>query len=389
MNLERYKDSTAGRVIKVGQGDAAYWAFVPEPLPPSLTFEAELINILSQADQALGELAGLGRSLSNPQILARPFVRREAVLSSRIEGTQADITDLYAYEAAQLVLPTSKTTAPEADVKEVLNYVRALEYGIERLKSLPMSVRLLRELHERLMQGVRGDYATPGEFRRSQNWIGKPNSNLKEATYVPPPIPEMNVALSQLEKYIHSQPEYPPLIRIGLIHYEFEAIHPFLDGNGRIGRLLISLLLADWNLLPQPLLYLSAFFEQNRQQYYRGLRLVSQHGAWHEWLLFFLKGVTETARSASQKAKQLQDLQIEWQKQLQNTRASALTLRILDELFNTPVTSPTEIQENLKVTHAGASRALQKLVEAGIIQEVTDKKRSRIYVAEAIVKILE
>jgi len=253
VNPDRFKDNPSGRVIKIGQGDAAYWAFEPNPLPPSLGFDAKLVMVLSETDRALGELAGLGRALPNPHLLINPFIRREAVLSSRIEGTQADLADLYAFEARQLALPGLKSAPSEADVREVLNYVRALEDGLERVKSLPVSLRLLRELHARLMEGVRGEKATPGEFRHSQNWIGRPNCTLSDADFVPPPVEAMNAALNVFEKYLHLQDETPPLVRLAFIHYQFEAIHPFLDGNGRIGRLLLTLLLVHWNLLPLPL----------------------------------------------------------------------------------------------------------------------------------------
>ena len=243
MNPDDFRTSTSGRVIRVGQGQSAYWAFVPNPLPPPLTLDTALIRWLSEADRALGELAGLGRALPNPHLLISPFIRREAVLSSRIEGTQADLADLYAFEAGQLALPGFKPAPSEADVREVANYVRALEYGLERLSTLPVSLRLIREVHARLMEGVRGESATPGEFRRTQNWIGAPGCTLNEATYVPPPVEEMHAALDAFEKYLHTEDELPPLVRLALIHYQFEAIHPFVDGNGRIGRLLLSLLL--------------------------------------------------------------------------------------------------------------------------------------------------
>lgn len=337
MNPERFKNSPTGELVKVGHGEAAYWAFVPHRLPPALSIEKELVRILSDADRALGELAGLGRAMPNPHLLIGPFMRREAVLSSRIEGTQADITDLYAYEAKQLPLPGLKQSPTESDVREVLNYVRATEYGLKRLDTLPVSLRLIRELHERLMEGVRGEQATPGEFRQSQNWIGRPGCVLNDADFVPPPVNEMQETLDAFEKYLHSKNDDPPLVRLAFIHYQFEAIHPFLDGNGRIGRLLISLLLVNWNLLPLPLLYLSAFFEKYRNEYYELLMKVSENGAWHEWMIFFLRGVEEQAQDAIVRAKRLHDLQIEWKERLSKARASALVLRLADSLFVSPL----------------------------------------------------
>jgi Fic family protein len=270
MNLKRFQSSPAGRVVTAGAGAAAYRAFVPHPLPPPLAPDAELWRVLSGADRALGELAGLGRTLPNAQLLVRPFIHREAVLSSRIEGTHTDLAGLYAYEARQ-----GEPVEDEADAHEVHNYVVALDYGIERLAKLPVSLRLMREIHERLMTDVRGGYATPGQFRRSQNWIGAPGSTLQNATYVPPPPAEMHAALNAFEKYLHAEDAYPPLVRLAFAHYQFEAIHPFVDGNGRVGRLLLALLLVAWDLLPQPLLYLSPYFEANRRDYYDLLRRLS------------------------------------------------------------------------------------------------------------------
>ncbi len=389
MDLEQFRSSPSGQLIRVGQGETAYWAFVPNPLPPPLEISIELINMLSDADRALGELAGLGRNMPNPHLLMGPFIHREAVLSSRIEGTQAGITDVYAYEAGQLPLPGIIPSSSEADVREVSNYVRALEYGLERVTTLPLSLRLFRELHEQLMKGVRGEQATPGEFRQSQNWIGRPGCTLNEADFVPPPAPEMREALNMLETYIHSTSPYPPLLRIGFIHYQFEAIHPFLDGNGRIGRLLISLLLVNWNLLPLPLLYLSAFFERNRQTYYDLLFAVSERGAWHDWLLFFLHGVTEQARDAISKAKRLQDLQLEWRERLMQGRASIMPLRLLDSLFEQPVLTIPRAQEVLNLTYHSARRNVEKLVEAGILKQVGAHSYGRIFFAEEILSIIE
>jgi len=388
MNPDRFRKSSAGRLLRVGKGEAAYWAFVPNPLPPALKFDPELVRTLSEADRSLGELAGLGRTMPNPNLLIGPFIRREAVLSSRIEGTQADIAELYAYEAGQLSLPGLKPKPLESDVHEVLNYVRALEYGLERLSTLPVSLRLIRELHARLMAGVRGERATPGEFRRSQNWIGRPGCTLNEAEFVPPVVPEMQEALGEFEKYLHSVCPYPPLIRVGLIHYQFEAIHPFVDGNGRIGRLLISLLLVNWNLLPLPLLYLSAFFERHRQDYYDLLLALSERGAWHGWLLFLLRGVAEQARDAISRAKQLQDLQVEWRQRLTQTRVSALLLRLADELFQVPAITIPQVQKLLGVTHRSASQMVERLVAAKILRPIPGQARNRQFVAQEILDVL-
>jgi Fic family protein len=389
MNLEGFKNSPAGRLLKVGQGESAYWAFVPHALPPDLTLDAKLVRALSEADRALGELAGLGRALPNPHLLIGPFMRREAVLSSRIEGTRADIADLYAYEAGQPALPGLKPSPSESDVREVLNYVRALEYGLERVSTLPVSLRLIREVHGRLLEGVRGEQATPAEFRRSQNWIGPPGCTLNTAAFIPPPIKEMHEALDAFEKYVHSKNDCPPLVRLAFIHYQFEAIHPFLDGNGRIGRLLISLLLINWELLPLPLLYLSAYFERHRKDYYDLLLAVSQRGAWQQWVGFFLTGVAEQSRDAITRAKKLQDLQLKWRQQLQAApRTSALLLQLVDELFQKPAITTPQVQKMLKVTHRAASEMVKRLMKETILEPIPGKMRDRQFVAQEIFAIL-
>lgn len=385
MNPDTFRNSTAGQVFHVGQGEAAYWAFVPNPLPPDLTFDAELVRALSEADRALGELAGLGRTLSNPNILIQPFIRREAVLSSRIEGTQASLADVYAYEA-QL---SHKTIPPNSDVREVVNYVRALEYGLHRLETLPLSLRLLREMHSRLMEGIHGEAAQPGEFRHTQNWIGRPGCTLAEATFVPPPPTEMLTALNAFEHYLHSGDAYPPLLRLVFIHYQFEAIHPFIDGNGRIGRLLLTLLLVKRNLLPTPLLYLSAYFEHHREAYYAHLLAVSQRGAWRDWALFCLRGMSEQAHDANLRAKRLQDLQTQWRRKFQKSRSAGLLLGIIDQLFEQPYITATLVQNQFNVTHQTAMKALRQLEAQKIIVEETGQERNRIYVVEPILDIVQ
>jgi Fic family protein len=379
----------SGRLLRVGQGEAAYWSFAPNPLPPPIDWDITLAQDLSRADRALGELAGLGRTIPNPHLLIQPFLRREAVLSSRIEGTQADITDLYVYEAGQLPLPGMRAPLPESDVREVLNYVRALEHGLHRLDKLPVSLRLIREVHERLMKGVRGGQVTPGEFRTRQNLIGAPGCTLNEAAFVPPSVEEMHTALGALEKYVHEDDQTPPLARLAFIHYQFEAIHPFIDGNGRIGRLLLILLLVHWNLLPLPLLYLSAYFERNRQQYYDLLMAVRQRSAWREWLVYFLRGVQEQSFDAAQRGKQLQDLQMKWRGQLQHARASALLLQLADSLFETPVISASLTEKQLNVSNRTARQYVEKLLGLGILNQFGDKNYARLYFAPAIFEIFQ
>jgi len=381
MDPEMFRESPTGRLVPTVE-DA--WAFVPHPLPPALTWTSELVSALSQADRALGELAGLGHTLVNPNLLIRPFMRREAVLSSRIEGTQATLTDLYAYEGQQLAL-----FEPPPDVQEVHNYVRALEYGLDRLHEFPLSLRLLREIHARLMEGVRGEEMAPGEFRRRQNCIGPRGCALEDATFVPPPVAQMHQAVDAFEGFLHQPSDLPPLVRLGLIHYQFEVIHPFLDGNGRVGRLFITLLLCAWGLLPEPLLYLSAYFVAHQQTYYDYLLNVSRRGAWEEWLIFFLRGVSEQSQDAVVRAGRLLDLREHYREQFQAARAAARLLQVVDLLFDRPLLKVNQIAEALEVSFNSASQYVRQLEDAGALCEITGKARNRVYRADEVLDAIE
>ena len=353
---------------------------MPDPLPPELVWTPRLVGILSDADRAIGQLAGEGRRLPNPHLLIRPFVRREAVLSSRIEGTQATLGELLAAEAGAV------ERSPR-DLREVANYVTALEYGIERLKTLPLSLRLVRELHERLLQRVRGSHATPGEFRRSQNWIGPAGCTLANATYVPPPPAEMLDALGAWEGFLHDE-GLPPLVQIALAHYQFEAIHPFLDGNGRVGRLLITLFLVERAILPAPLLYLSAFFEAARQEYYDRLRGVAERGEWEAWLEYFLNGVARQAEDAISRAERINAVLGRW-RDLVAGASSKVPLQLIDLLAENPFWTIRRAAGRLGVAYSTAHRAVQRLVAHSILAEVTNGKRHRVYCAQEILGILE
>jgi len=389
MEPKQFTDSSAGRVIQVGKGEGAYWAFVPNSLPPEIDFDPKLVKVLADANLALGELAGLGRTIPNPNLLINPFIRREAVLSSKIEGTQTQIEHLYAYEAGQLDIPGFEPKPPEPDVQEVVNYVNAMKYGLNRLEEFPISKRFIREIHKILMQGVRGQHKTPGEFRRWQNWIGSSGDTPTRAAFVPPPVEEMKAALDEFEKYLHEKDDpYPLLVRLACIHYQFEAMHPFLDGNGRIGRLLITLLLIQWELLPQPLLYLSAYFEKHRQEYYQHLMKISTQGAWREWLIFFLKGVKEQSQDAIARAKALQDLQLHWRERCRQSYRSINVLKAIDLFFFTPLWTITDMQKVLAVDFKSAQRSIESLEKEGFVREITGKKYRKIYAAEEVLNVI-
>lgn len=380
MKPESYQSKRAGRVVKHPRG---YWAFIPENFPPEIGYSSTIVKLLGEASGYLGELGGVGRQLPNPYLLVGPAIRREAVLSSRIEGTLTGMDDLFFFEAR----PQEKPAKP--DVREVHNYVVAMEYGLRRLDSLPVSSRFTSELHERLMKGVRGEQATPGQFRITQNWIGPPGCTLNEATYVPPPPEEMGNLLGSWEHYIHDSPtESHNLIRLGVIHAQFELIHPFTDGNGRIGRLLIALLMCHWELLPQPLLYLSAFFERNRDSYYQHLLDISQHGAWEAWIEFFLRGAREQSREALASARALMDLNAQYRTVLEGERVPSVTYRIIDQLFTNPVITVPFIRDQWDVHFHTAQNAIDQLERLGILREVTGKRRNRAWVAETIMDIL-
>ena len=367
-----------GRTVR---GRGGYRAFVPAPLPPPIAWDAELVGALSRADQAIGRLAGEGRRFPNPHLFISPFLHREAVLSSRIEGTRTTLGELLAARAG---VPSG---SDPADLHEVGNYVAALEYGLDRLDTLPLSLRLLREIHERLMRGVRGDTATPGEFRRSQNWIGPPGCSLRNATYVPPPVDELMGCLDALERFLHDE-ELPPLVHAALAHAQFEAIHPFLDGNGRIGRLLVTLLLVVRDVLPSPLLYLSAWFEAAREEYYAHLLAVTQDGAWEPWLVYFLTGVCTQAEDALARIQDIDDLYERWQEELAGAQ-SGRPEQVLRLFVGNPFRTVRGVAQEMDVAYTTARRAIDRLEEAGIVSLVGPAKRNRVYCARAMLDILE
>lgn len=377
MRPDDFHAPQTGRVIRTAQG---YHAFVPAPLPPTIEYSPPLVRLLSAADAALSELSGIGRLLPNPHLLIASYVRREAVLSSRIEGTRTSLSDLLADEAGQ------PPHAPPDDVHEVGNYVKALDFGIERLATLPLSLRLVREVHERLMHGVRGDSATPGEFRRSQNWIGPYGSTPANAPYVPPPPQEMHDALAAWELFLHQRGELPDLVQCALMHEHFEAIHPFLDGNGRVGRLLITLFLIERGRLSQPLLYLSEFIERNRDDYYRSLMRIRTHGDWIGWLHYFLAGVEWSARRALRQAQQLLALRERMRAALaHDPRAAAL----VDALFVNPFIDIKRVRALLNVSAPTARKTLAVLESAGLLRELSGRQRSRVYLADAVLAAID
>jgi Fic family protein len=372
----------AGRYVTQSTG---YRAFIPARLPPvpPIRLAGELQSLLSQADRALGRLDGSIQTLPNPDLFVFMYVRKEAVLSSQIEGTQSSLNDLLAVEA-QILSPDQPK-----DVAEVLNYVNAMNYGLERLRTLPLSIRLIREIHERLLHGVRGSRLTPGDLRTSQNWIGPKGCTLNEASFVPPPPHEVPLVLGELETFLHAPSDLPPLIQIGLAHSQFETIHPFLDGNGRVGRLLISFLLCQREILLKPVLYLSHFFKQHRLEYYERLQAVRDAGDWEGWLAFFLRGVASVSREATETARRILALRDEHRASVtaQLGRAAGNGHRLLEHLYQRPIVSVADVQRLTGTTYTAANKLVLRLTRLGLIKEATGHKRNRLFRYEPYILI--
>jgi len=389
VDIDAFESSALGSVRMTPAG---YHAFFPHPIPREVAYEPSTVKKLTDATAALHRLAGATRLLPSPDILMGPYVRIEAVLSSKIEGTQTSVGQLLLFEAGD---PDEQ---PEGDLREVVNYTHALDHALESLERLPdrevvsasgsdaarpLSLRLLRETHEILLSGVRGEGLTPGEFRRSQNWIGPPGSTLSTAKFVPPPVDEMNKALTDFEAFLHED-ELPTLVSLALIHYQFETIHPFLDGNGRIGRLLVPLVLVERGVLERPMLYLSAFFERHRTTYYRLLFETSATGDLTPWINFFLDGVTLQSKDAEERTVVLVDLQRDIREELLNDRATNTTLRLAESLLDRPYVTAKRVQQQLEVTAPTAQKAIDALVDHEILMEITGQKRNRMYLSPRI-----
>lgn len=366
-----------GKKIRCNEG---YWAFLPAHLPPPLEWNDTLVRALSDADRLIGQLGKEGVGLPNPHLMVQPFVRCEAVLSSRIEGTHTSLSELFAEEAGV------ETSQRRSDVQEVENYVKAMEFGIRRLKEIPLSLRLIREIHAHLMKGVHGDMATPGEFRRSQNWIGVPGSTIATASYVPPPPHQILQCMGDLEKFLHES-TLPPLVTIGLVHQQFEAIHPFLDGNGRVGRLLITLYLIEKEILPSPILYLSAFIEKTRSDYYARLKGVTSNGLWEDWIHYFLNGVARQSEETLKRIREFLQIVEKW-KALFQKKADAQCLTLIDDMTANPFITIHGTVKKHGIAFTTAQRAIEKLVKAGVLQRITDRQRNRVFCAQGLLKIL-
>jgi Fic family protein len=362
----------AGNYVQQAGG---YKSYIPAPLPPDppVNLTGKLRDLLSETDYALGRLDGAIQTLPNPDLFVFMYVRKEAVLSSQIEGTQSSLQNLLSAEA-KLFDPDAPT-----DVNEVINYVKAMNYGLKRLSALPVSVRLIKEIHSALLEGVRGGHLMPGTLRTTQNWIGPAGVTIREATFVPPPPGEVPKALSDFEQFLHSKDSLPILVKVGLAHAQFETIHPFLDGNGRVGRLLITFLLTEQKLLSKPVLYLSHYFKRHRSEYYEKLQSVRDEGNWEDWIAFFLRGITEVSQEATQTAGNILIMREDYRGRINERlgRAAGNGYRVFDKLFDHPVVSVAMVQKWLSLTPQGANQIVHRLEEVGILKENTGQARNR------------
>jgi Fic family protein len=362
-------DHRAGRFVQQPSG---YRAFIPAPLPPDppLALGGELLELLSRSDVSLGRLDGIVKVILDPELFVAMYVRREAVLSSQIEGTQSTLDDLLEAELGPKSL--------RGDVGDIVNYVAAMNHGLARLDELPLSLRLIREIHAELLKDGRGAHATPGEFRISQNWIGPAGASLAQASFVPPPVPEMKEALSDFERFLHADVGLPLLIRAGLAHAQFETIHPFLDGNGRVGRLLITFLLVRGGALREPLLYLSYYLKLHRAEYYDRLTAVRTDGDWEGWMRFFLRGVATTAEEATRTAERIFELR-ERHRTLVMGDLGTNGLKLISALFQQPLINVKRVADVVDVTFPTANRLVARFEELGLLREVTGQRRSRLF----------
>lgn len=371
----------AGTYIRQLEG---YAAFIPAPLPPAppIDMDGELMRLLSDADRALGRLDGVTTILPNPNLFVAMYVKQEAVFSSQIEGTQSTLEDVLEYEAGPV-----RDKRPK-DVEEVVNYVRAMNHGLDELANLPLSLRLIKQIHAELLKGVRGGEQTPGEFRRSQNWIGPGGCTLADAEFVPPPPHQMKEALDNFEKFLHDTAPMPVLIRCGLAHAQFETIHPFLDGNGRMGRLLITFLLCEKQILQKPLLYLSYYLKAHRAEYYDRLMAIRNAGDWEGWLRFFLRGVYEVSQASTSTARLILEMREKHRVLISENMANSTNgLKLLDHLFDKPMLSIREAEQVMGVSFVTAASVIGNMEEAGLLREITGQKRNKVFRYEPYVAL--
>lgn len=381
MRPDEFTPEAPGQLVRSPQG---YWTFEPSPLPPPLAFDTDLTNLLNEASYALGQLQMVGVLLPNPHLLIRPFVRREAILSNKIEGTITRLDQLLLFEAQE------QESNGDSDIGEVINYINALEFGLKQVgEGMPLCLRLLREVHEQLLRGVRGAEKRPGQFRQCGVVIGRLGQSYDDARFVPPGPATVDPLLRDFERFLNDPGNLPVVVQIALAHYQFESIHPFMDGNGRLGRLLITLMLCERGVLRQPLLYLSAYFERHDEQY-RDLMLdVSRRGAWRDWVAFVARGVAEQSRDAVARSQRLLELWQTYRRKMQEPGQSANVLSLIDALFASPAVTIPGAARVMNVTFPTAQKYVERLAAEKIVTEVTGKTRNRTYIATEIIGLLD
>jgi len=380
MRIDQFSSSIPGELIRISSDpEREQWAFLPNPLPPDWEPTIEMVNLIVESERAIAALNMLGQMLPNPHLLIRPFLQREAVASSRIEGTVTNLKQLMLFDADE------SASEDSADAREVANYVRAIEYSLTQPPDRTISPALIKELHALLMMDVRGSELHPGQYRKLQVYISGRGG--RGARFVPPPPADVSALIDDLAQFIAAPSRLPELVRIALVHYQFETIHPFEDGNGRIGRLLMTMLLSRWGLLDKPLLYLSGYFERHRDEYIDGLSDVSRSGDWENWIALCLRAIAVQGNDGVQRGRQLLELREDYRIRFQGGKRAG-SLPVIDALFTWPTTTTRQVEERLEIPRFSAQRYITTLVEEGILMELTGRQRNRVFAAHEVIEIL-
>lgn len=381
MELSEFKTAFGTLVEKESDEHGKYLAFIPNKLPPEIDFDMQLVLALSKADSTLSKLSGAGLLLPNPDLLVIPYLKKEALSSSRIEGTRISLSDYFLTEAKGI-------EKEDVDATEVGNYLKSMNYALKKIEKEPITKDLLKEMHKLLMKGVRGNELLPGNFRPVQNWIGPKNTKIKDATFVPPPKEEVEKLIEELIGYLNKYDEMPLLIKCALMHYQFETIHPFCDGNGRIGRSLITLYLCKKNKISKPLLYASDYFEKHRLEYYEVLLDTNKTGKFENWIIFFLEAIKVQSEDALERTIKIQRLREKYKEKTKNHKQAVNLLSVVDLLFMNPFIQINQIAKQLNVTYPTAKKAVQNLMKLNILKSASDKERNKLFVAYEILDVI-
>jgi len=381
MENSEFKGAFGKLVEEKSEEHGKYLSFIPEKLPPKIEYTQELVLALSKADSTLSKLSGAGLLLPNPDLLVIPYMKKEALSSSRIEGTRISLSDYFLTEAKGI-------EKEDVEATEVGNYLKSMNYALKKIENEPISVELIKEMHKRLMKGVRGNELIPGNFRPVQNWIGPKNTKIQDATFVPSPKEEVEKLINELIEYLNKYDEMPLLIKCALMHYQFETIHPFCDGNGRIGRSLITLYLCKKNKISKPLLYASDYFEKHRREYYEILLNTNKTGKFEDWIKFFLEAIKVQSEDALERTIKIQKLRERYQEKTKNHKQAINLLNVVDLLFKNPFIQINQIAKQLSITYPTAKKAVENLIRLNILKSATEKERNKLFVAHEILDIV-